>query len=186
MSDTRALVRPREPDDIPVLVAELLRQQDETRYPFRDPLPFPVEEFLHAHDAGQAWTAELDGRPVGQVCRMGVAHGSARADLLNDVAAQAHACRSQELAWVSALFVATHARGHGLGRRLLGEVVTAMLDAGLRPCLEVLPVHPAALSLYLATGWRDVHRFRPDWLREAAGEEGPDVHLLIHPSGVLT
>lgn len=182
MTEARARVRKRNPNDVPVLVAELLRQQPETRYPFRDPLPIPVEEFLHAHDAVEAWTAEVDGYPVGQVCRVGSARASAQADLLNDLAAQAHGCRSAELAWVSAFFVAPHARGLGLGRRLMGAVVDDTLGEGLHPCLEVLPVHPAAMSLYQATGWRVVHHFRPDWLRDAAGEEGPDVHVLVRPS----
>lgn len=97
-------IRRRRPCDIPELVDVLLAQQPETRYPFKDPLPIPVEDFLHASDATKAWTAG--------------------------------------------------------------------------PCLEVLPMHPAALSLYLATGWRVVHRFRPDWLRGVLGEEGPDVHVM--------
>ena len=54
-------IRERVPEDVPVLAKILLAQQSETRYPFRDPLPIPVEDFMHAHDAARAWTAELDG-----------------------------------------------------------------------------------------------------------------------------
>lgn len=58
---------------MPVLAAALLTQQSETRYAFRDPLPIPVEDFLHTRDAVKAWTAELNGHPVGHVRRMGPA-----------------------------------------------------------------------------------------------------------------
>jgi GNAT superfamily N-acetyltransferase len=170
------------PADIPALAEALLEQQSETRYPFRDPLPVPVEGFLHAHDAVNAWTAELEGRPVGHVCRLGPARGFPAARLLNEVCARAHGCDSDDLAWVSTLFVAAGARGLGIGRRLLDVVVDDAATAGLRPCLEVLPTHPGAMSLYLASGWRVVHRLRPDWLRAVVGEQGPDVHVMVLPA----
>ncbi|WP_104105151.1 GNAT family N-acetyltransferase [Nocardioides sp. 616] len=108
--------------------------------------------------------------------------GTRSAALLDQVCARAHACQPAELAWISGLFVATEARGLGIGRLLLAAVVDDIRAAGRHPCLEVLPVHPGAMSLYLASGWRVVHRFRPDWLREAAGEEGPNVHVMVLPA----
>lgn len=173
-------IRLREADDIPVLAGALLRQQAETRYPFRDPLPIPVEDFLHAGDAVKAWIAELDDQPVGHVCRTGAVRGFPEAELVNEVCARAHGCQSSELTWVSALFVAAEARGLGLGRQLMRVVVDDARSCGLHPCLEVLPNHPAAVSLYAATGWQTVHRLRPEWLRAAAGDEGPDVHVVVH------
>lgn len=35
------------------------------------------------------------------------------------------------------------------------------------------------MSLYFATGWRIVHWLRPDWLRDDAGEDGADVHVMV-------
>jgi GNAT superfamily N-acetyltransferase len=172
-------IRRRRPADLPVLAAALLAQQSGTRYPFRDPLPVPVEDFLHARDAVGAWTAELRGRAVGHGCRTGPAEGHPQADLLNEVCAQAHGCEVRELTWVSAFFVAAEARGLGIGRRLLDVVVGDALGNGLRACLEVLPTHPAAVSLYRAAGWRVVHQFRPDWLQDAAGDQGPDVQVMV-------
>jgi GNAT superfamily N-acetyltransferase len=177
------VVRPRRPADLPVLASALIKQQPETRYPFRDPLPVPVEEFMHAHDAAAAWTAELGGRPVGHVCRTAGTRALGTAQVLQEVCARAHDCDPDELAWVSTLFVAAPARGLGIGRLLLDAVVADAEAHGLRPCLEVLPVHPGAMALYLASGWRVVHRLRPEWLREAAGEEGPDVHVLVRSDG---
>lgn len=179
MNSGEVRVRMREPADVPALAAALLAQQSESHYPFRDPLPVPVENFLHAGDAEKAWTAELDSRPVGHVCRMGPARGFPAADPLNEICARAHNCDASDLAWVSTLFVAVEGRGRGIGRRLMETVVADVWSGGLRPCLEVLPTHPAAMSLYLATGWRVVHRLRPDWLRAVVGEEGPDVHVMV-------
>lgn len=157
----------------------LAAQQPETRYPFRDPLPVPVGQFLHAEDAAAAWIAEIDGRPVGHVCRTGPAAGFADAAALNDACARSHDCEVEQLAWVSTLFVASDVRGHGVGRQLLDTVVADIRARDLRPCLEVLPVHPAALALYRRAGWTEVLSLRPDWLREVAGNDGPDVSVLV-------
>ena len=172
-------LRARTADDIPVLAAFLLEQQAESRYPFRDPLPVPIEEFLHADDALGAWVAEVDGVPVGHVCRVGPAKGFSDADNLNSVCAVAYGCNPGDLTWVSALFVARGARGRGLGRRLLQRVVVDANRNGQHPCLEVLPVHPAAMNLYLSTGWRTVHQLQPVWLTSEAGAQGPDVNVMV-------
>lgn len=180
MASSEITIPPRRPEDLPALSAALIEQQPETRYPFRSPLPIPVEDFLHAHDAVRAWTAELDGRPAGHVCRTGPAHGFPDAELLNEVCASDYRCEVDELTWINSLFVAARARGNGAGRRLLATAVEDARTGGARPCLEVLPVHPAAIGLYLADGWQVVHRFRPHWLHAPAGEGAPDVHVMIH------
>ena len=174
-------IRPRRPDDVPALADVLMSQQALTRYPFRDPLPVPVEQFLHAHDALAAWTAEVGGRPVGHVCRVRSPRGPS-AEEMNRACARAHACDVDELGWVSTLFVDPAARGLGIGRALLDTVVDDMRAARLRPCLEVLPVHSAALALYESGGWQEVLRLRPDWLRTASGDVPPDVRLLVLPT----
>jgi GNAT superfamily N-acetyltransferase len=168
------VVRPRRPADLPALADVLLGQQALTRYPFRDPLPIPVEEFLHADDALAAWTAVADDTVVGHVCRTGPGLAS-----LDEPAAAAHGCAVSSLGWVSTLFLDPATRGLGVGRLLLATVVADLRAHGLRPCLEVLSVHPAAAGLYAATGWREVARIRPDWLRRAAGDDGPDVAVMV-------
>jgi GNAT superfamily N-acetyltransferase len=181
LTEPAVRIRSRRPDDVPALVDVLMAQQSATRYPFRDPLPVPPEHFLHAHDALAAWTAEVGGRPVGHVCRVRSPRGP-QADEMNQACAEAHGCAVEELGWVSTLFVDPVARGLGIGRALVHTVVADMRVAGLRPCLEVLPVHSAALALYESGGWREVLRLRPDWLRTTTGEVPPDVRVLVLPA----
>lgn len=183
MSHDAITIRPRVAADLPPLAFALMAQQPETRYPFRNPLPMPVEHFLHADDAASAWTAELHGQPVGHACRADGARGFPLADQMNATCAQAHGCEVGDLTWVSALFVAREARRRGVGRQLLEAVVQDARSNGQHPCLEVLPVHPAAMMMYLAAGWQVVGSLRPDWLREAAGEAGPDVAVMILAAG---
>jgi len=175
-------IRPRRFDDVPPLADLLLAQQPLTRYPFRNPLPMPVERFLHADDAPEAWTAEVDGRPVGHVSRVGPPRGYPEAEDMNDACARAHDCPVEDLGWVATLFVDPAVRGLGVGRALLDTAVTGIRAAGLRPCLEVLPVHAAALAMYESDGWQEVLRVRPGWLRAAAGDEVPDVRVMVLPA----
>lgn len=176
-----ATIRSRRPSDLPALVTALMQQQPETRYPFRNPLPFPVEEFLHADDASGAWIAELHGRPVGHACRTDHARALGADEQLNQACARAHGCEVADLTWVGALFVAQEARGLGIGQRLLATVVQDARRVDRRPCLEVLPVHPAAMAMYVATGWTVVGSLRPDWLEGAT--DVPDVAVMVLTGG---
>ncbi len=169
-------IRARMPSDLPPLVESLMAQQPQTRYPFRNPLPYPVEEFLHAHDASGAWTAELHGRPVGHACRTDRARALGDDEQLNLACARAHGCRVDDLTWVGALFVTGEARGLGIGRRLLDTVVDDARRHHRFPCLEVLPIHPAAMTMYRSAGWSTVGSLRPDWLRDA---DAPDVDVMV-------
>jgi GNAT superfamily N-acetyltransferase len=171
-------IRARRRDDLPVLGDLLLEQQPSSGYPLRDPLPFPVEKFLHRDDADAAWVAELAGRPVGHVCRTRARPGD-DASVESDACARAHVCPVEDLGWVSSLFVGLEGRGLGIGRRLLEAVVADLRRAGLRPCLEVVPVHDVALRLYTASGWQEVARVRPPWLQETLGDQGPDVRVMV-------
>jgi len=174
-------VRPRRPEDIPVLTEVLWEQQPTSRYPFRNPLPIPIVRFLHVDDALGAWTAEVDGRPVGHAVSTGAPRGFPGAEEMNEACALAHGCEVRDLAWVSSLFVSLDCRRLGIGRRLLGVVVADMQSSGLHPCLEMLAVHPAAAALYESSGWRTVMQTRPGWLLDA-GPDVPDVQVMVLPS----
>ncbi|GAA2171840.1 hypothetical protein GCM10009846_07390 [Agrococcus versicolor] len=182
MSAQPTAIRSRVAGDLPDLVAALWRQQPATRYPLRNPLPFPAEDFLHADDAAAAWTAHAGGRILGHACWLrapaaaaqhGVDPATGARSTAAEACAAAHACDVDELAWVSALFVDPAARGVGLGPRLLATVVDDIRARGLRPCLEVVDVNEAAVRRYRADGWRTVLRSRPAWLAETIDD--PDV-----------
>src|SRR6476469_1666603 len=154
------LIRPRTPGDVATLTEVLWEQQPSSRYPLRNPLPIPVEHFLHVDDAVAAWVAEVDGRPVGNVCHTRPPSGDAVSEEENEACARAHGCTVDDLAYVSTLFVGLGTRGLGLGRQLLDTVVEDIRRTGHFPCLEVLAVHPAAQELYVSCGWREVLRAR--------------------------
>jgi GNAT superfamily N-acetyltransferase len=173
-------IRPRTPDDVAVLTEVLWEQQPSSRYPLRNPLPIPVEQFLHVDDAVAAWVAEVDGRPAGNVCRTRPPSGDAVSEEENEACARAHGCTVDDLAYVSTLFVGLGTRGLGLGRRLLDTVVADIRRTGHKPCLEVLAVHPAAQALYVSSGWREVLQTRPSWM-DGVPDDVPDVRVMVLP-----
>ena len=172
-------VRPRRAEDLTDLTEALLEQQPQTRYPVRNPLPFPVRDFLHFDDAVDAWTATVDGTPVGHISTTRRHTAVNGGDELDRACAAAHGCTADDLVWLSAFFVGTRARRLGLGARLLLSAVDSIRDAGGRPCLEVVPAFPAALRLYESTGWTEVLRTRPDWLANAADNDGLEVVVMV-------
>lgn len=173
------VIRPRRPEDVPVLVEVLLAQQPLTRYPVRNPLPFPVEDFLHARDAQAAWVAQIDGRVVGHVCWTS---GPDPTTAAVTACARAHHCDVSELGWVSALFVALGAGGQGVGRRLLATAVDAIRGSDRRPCLEVVDLNPVAGRLYRSTGWVEVLRTRPEWLAGAVADPEVGESIMVLPA----
>ena len=170
MSDL--VVRPRESADLPALADVLAAQRDASRYPLRWPLPFPVEDFIVRADDLAAWTAVLDGRPVG--------HASAQraADpVMRPLWEHGHARPAERLGVLGTLFVDTTVRGRGLGRLLHDTALAWLRERDLGPCLDVVPIHAPAQTMYAAAGWREVGRARPRWLPD--GE--PDVVAMVLP-----
>src|SRR5688572_32465194 len=67
-------IRPRRPEDVAAVGELIMRQQPLTRYPFRNPLPFPVAEFVVRRGELASWVAEVstgstteDGSTTGPV-----------------------------------------------------------------------------------------------------------------------
>ena len=151
-------IRPRQPRDLARLAELLASQQSASRYPFRWPLPFPVEQFLVRANELAGWVALRGGRLAGHVsvCRV-------EGDL-----AQAFADGTgrpvERLALVSVLFVAPEAQGTGVGGRLLDTAVAFAREDGRMPVLDVVPSHGTALAVYRHRGWQVVGHARPDWL----------------------
>lgn len=174
-------MRPRRVDDLPALSEALLEQQPQTRYPVRNPLPFPISEFLHYDDAVAAWTATADGTPIGHIATTQSHAALNGGEELQQACAAAHGCAVEELVWLSAFFVSSAARRLGIGRELLRTAVDSILDSGHHPCLEVVPAFPAALRIYESTGWTQVLRTRPEWLDTAPDSDDLEVVVMILP-----
>jgi ribosomal protein S18 acetylase RimI-like enzyme len=91
------------------------------------------------------WLAERDGRPVAIL-------------LANEIASVE---RGGLALWVEELYVVPEARRHGIARALLGRVTEEARKKDVRSIeLEVVPTQTAALELYRALGFEDVHRKR--------------------------
>ncbi len=171
---TDVVVRPRTEADLPALTTVLAAQQPLSRYPLRWPLPFPVERFVAREVDLAAWVAELDGRPVGHVSvqRLDDVFTPGR---LGEEWSRAHGLTADRLGILGTLFVDATARRRGVGRLLHDTALVWLRDRGLAPCLDVVPVHAAAVVMYERLGWVEVARVRPSWLPE----EEPDVVAMV-------
>lgn len=165
-------LRPRRPADVPLVADLIMRQQPQTRYPFRNPLPFPIEEFVVRDGELAAWVAETapettaDARTlVGHVSVLDVtdhAIGPSWADAVGRPV--------EELAAVSVLVVDLDAGRRGIATRLMDECEGYMRDLGRTPVLEVVAdARSRALGLYLRRGWRVIGEVRPRWLPPGEG-----------------
>ena len=169
-------IRPRRDADLPGLGVALVEQQAPSGYPHRDPLPVPPEQFIQRPAEQAAWVAELGGEVVGHVAVGRAASDGSGGDAPFVEAWSAASGRpAEDLRVVGVLFTATSARGTGAGVALLRHATGYVLDAGCVPCLDVLPTHGRALSLYRHLGWREVTRQRPEWLDAGA----PDVIGMV-------
>jgi ribosomal protein S18 acetylase RimI-like enzyme len=172
------VVRPRRPADVPLVGDLIMRQQPQTRYPFRNPLPFPVEEFVVRDGELAAWVAETtadttdDRAVVGHVSVLDVTDheiGPSWADAVGRPV--------EELAAVSVLVVDLGLGRRGIGTRLMDECEAYIRDLGRTPVLEVVAdAHSRAVGLYLRRGWRMVGEVRPRWLPEG---EGPVMIMVL-------
>jgi GNAT superfamily N-acetyltransferase len=177
-SPTRGLaVRRRTDADLPALAEVLVAQRDAALYPVRWPLPFPVEEFIARVNDVAAWTAELDGRPVGHVAVQRADDETFTPADLSAPWVRAHGLPAERLGVIGTLFVDPGVRRLGVGRLLHDTALAWMRATGLAPCLDVVPSHAAALQMYVALGWREVERLRPHWLPA----DQPDVVAMVLP-----
>jgi GNAT superfamily N-acetyltransferase len=171
---SEVLVRPRTRADLPALVEVLAAQRHVSRYPLRWPLPFPTEEFVWREADLAGWVAEVDGRVVGHVAVQAVDDVFSPGTLAQEWSA-GHGRPVTELGIMGTLFVDPAARGRGVGRVLHDASVGWLREHGLAPCLDVVPVHAAALVMYERLGWTEVARVRPPWLPD----EEPDVVAMV-------
>jgi ribosomal protein S18 acetylase RimI-like enzyme len=168
------VVRRREAEDVAAVAELIMRQQPVTRYPFRNPLPFPVEEFVVRRGELAAWVAEVEGRVTGHVSVLDVTDHPVGPEW------SAAAGRPvEELAAVSVLVVDLDLGRQGIGTALMDACESHLAEMGRVPVLEVVAdAHSRALGLYLKRGWEVVGEVRPHWLPEG---EGPVKIMVLRP-----
>ncbi len=149
-----------------------MRQQPLTRYPFRNPLPFPVEQFVARPGELAAWVAVLPGGTIaGHVSVLDVTGHETGPRW-----AEAVGRRVEELAAVAVLVVDHELTGRGIARRLMDACESHLAAIGRVPVLEVVGAHSRAAALYRARGWEVVGTAHPGWL--PAGEEPVELMVL--------
>ncbi|MFJ5231055.1 GNAT family N-acetyltransferase [Kitasatospora sp. NPDC088391] len=154
---TTAVLRPREPGDLPGCVAALRAVHAADGYPRN--WPADPAGWLAPADQLTALVAVLDGEAVGHVA---LTRGTGR-DVAAARWAESAGRDATEAAEVGRLFVAPAARGRGLGARLLAAAGTAAHAHGLHPVLCVQDGDRAALALYRRSGWTDTGTLRDTW-----------------------
>jgi ribosomal protein S18 acetylase RimI-like enzyme len=174
------VVRRRRPEDVPVVGELVMRQQPLTRYPFRNPLPFPVEQFVARPGELAAWVAEVatdagGPRIAGHVSVLDVAD--------HEIGPQWAAAVGRpvtELAAVSVLVVDHELTGRGIARELMDACESHLASLGRVPVLEVVGAHGRAAALYRARGWEVVGTARPHWL---PADEAPVELMVLRRTG---
>ena len=164
-------VRPRRPADVPLVGDLIMRQQPQTRYPFRNPLPFPIEQFVVRKGELAAWVAETVP-DTSNACTL-VGHVSVLDVADHEIGpswAEAVGRPAPELAAVSVLVADLGWGRRGIATRLMDECETYIRDLGRTPVLEVVAdAHSRAVNLYLRRGWRVIGEVRPRWLPSGEG-----------------
>ena len=168
------ITRPRGDDDLPVLLEILGRQQAQTGYPFHWPPRHrgSAEGFIRRPTELEAWVAELDGAVVGHVAIQSVSEGD-----LGRMWADAHGVPLDRLRCISVLYADRRLPRRGIGSALLDRATERASSGGGAPVLDVVAGRVEPLNLYRSRGWREVGRFRPEWL---PGSEEP-IHVMILP-----
>jgi GNAT superfamily N-acetyltransferase len=135
------VVRARATADVPALVGLMREVHERDRYPVQ--WPDDPAGFLDPVDGLAAWVVDISSTVVGHV--MLTEPDPAVATVLG--------VSGGEVVVVSRLFVASSARGHGVGARLLAAAVEAgrALECGL--ALEVLSLNADAIAFYERSGW---------------------------------
>lgn len=169
------VIRPRTDADLEPLGRVLVEQQPASGYPHRDPLPMRAEDFVARPGALAAWTAELDGEPVGHIAVLPVVDpATSREPELSLLWSAGHGLPAERLGEIGVYFTATRVRGQGVGAALMRTALDDLTARGLAPCLDVIPTG-AAVDIYRRTGWREVGTTRPSWL----SPDSPDVVAMV-------
>ena len=147
-------MRRRTPQDFPACLRILADCHAHDAYPSRWPED-PVG-WLSPAGCEAGWIAERAGTVIGHVI---VVRGVDDA-----VVTAASGASPGQLAAVSRLFVAPHARGEGVAALLMRAVSAYARVLGLQLMLDVVEDGGSAVAFYQRLGWREVDRRLADWV----------------------
>jgi ribosomal protein S18 acetylase RimI-like enzyme len=150
-----ALIRQRQPEDLPGLVDVLAEAHRSAAYPVY--WPADPARWLTPDQLLGAWVAEVDGVVLGHIAIATPGQETAgpwSADTGRPIG---------QAVEITRLFVADAAQGRSVGRRLLDEACAAARHQDRHPVLGVLDHNRAAIALYDRAGWRRLSSvdFRP-------------------------
>lgn len=168
---TDAIIRPRRDDDIPALARVLVEIHQRDGYPVEgvaDP-----EAWLQLTKPIGAWTAELDGQPVGHIACTEPGLGDDAARMLHEQ----QGTPFDQIAVLGRLFVAPAVRGHRLGSRLARAAVKAAHANNRRAVLDVMAKDETAIAMYEQFGCVALGRF----LHHHPGGHEPAVAFALPP-----
>jgi GNAT superfamily N-acetyltransferase len=111
-------------------------------------VPDDLLSFITAPDAMAAWVAVEDNEVVGHVVLRPGTFGA-----VMDLATKRTGLPAARLGVVARLLVSPHARRLGIGQSLLDVAAEHAIQLGLRPILDVVDRHEAAIKLYESSGW---------------------------------
>lgn len=148
MTADRCVIRLRRDDDLPALAAALVRVHSVDGYPVEG-VADPAGWLQHPH-ALHSWTAEIDGKPIGQVTLTSAEP--------NDEAAQVWRRETggalTDLVVPVRLFVDPDHRGAGAAQLLMAAAMEYARSLGRAVALDVMTKDRAAIRLYERLGAR--------------------------------
>lgn len=144
------IIRSRGENELAECVAILAEVHRRDGYPMA--WPDDPGGFLAKPDFLGAWVAVVDGRLAGHVVLAPPRTADVAAALL-----------ARDAAMVSRLFVASAARGRGVGAALLEHAVREAHQRGLHPVLDVLATNSAPIAFYERMGWRLLGTGQAQW-----------------------
>jgi GNAT superfamily N-acetyltransferase len=151
--------------DACVEMARAVHERD--RYPMY--LPSDLASFIFTPGALGAWVAEEDGEVAGHV-----ALHSRSSPAVLALAQEATGLSRERLCVVARLLVSPRHRRRGIGRALLEAASDAALARRLRPVLDVVRDHEAAVAFYERSGWVRAGEVTVRW------GDHPEVQELVY------
>ncbi|MEU9101287.1 GNAT family N-acetyltransferase [Streptomyces sp. NPDC048361] len=154
------LVRRRTDSDLGACVQVLADVHEQDGYPVN--WPDRPDAWLSQPALLAAWVAELDGRIVGHI---GLSRSEA-GDVAPGLWGGREGASRASAGVVSRLFVASAARGHGIGALLMAQAMRDARERDLHPVLDVVASDASAVALYERLGWELLGTVEQQWSLE--------------------